>query len=105
MTDPSYMDFDDSARYLFDAWREARAAAEKWSDRAEELGSTLMERMGDSTHGTIDGRHVVTRVAPGTTSRFDTARFRDTQPDLYADYVVPQYRAGHLRLAAQRRGR
>lgn len=102
MADPIYVDFDEPARALYEDWREARAAAEAWSDRRDELAHLLMQRMGEATRGTIDGHHVVTRVPETTITRFDERRFHDAMPDTWAEFLTPQHRSGFLRIARRR---
>lgn len=97
-----FIELDSTTARLYEDWVEAKAAAEQWAERRDELQAILMERLPDHGKGTIDGRHVVTKVPPTTVDRFDSRRFREAMPDLYNDFVVPQYRAGYLRLAGKR---
>jgi hypothetical protein len=96
--EPEAVELDDVGRAIFEDWRAAKEAAEAWRARQDELGALLIDRLDGKTRATIDGRQVVTHIPPGTGNRFDEKRFHENNPDLWADYVVPQYRGGFLRL-------
>lgn len=96
--EPESVELDDVGRAMFEDWRAAKEAAEAWRARQDQLAALLVDRMADRPRATIDGRHVLTWVPPNTISRFDEKRFHEVNPDLWADFVVPQHRTGFLRM-------
>lgn len=99
---PETYELGTADRALFQDWVQAKQMVEAWEQRRDELAGLLWDRMGKAKRATIDGRPVVNRIEPGEVNRFDERRFREAMPDLWADYVVPQKRSGHLRLVPER---
>lgn len=110
MTEPDRtVELDERGRMYFEAWAEAKSAAEAWAERRDNLADKLLglvvgDALDASYRVTIDGLYVVTAYAPKATTRFDQARFHQAMPDLYNDFLVPSNRKGFLRLPPARRG-
>lgn len=105
MSEPAEaIELDEQGRALFEDWNDARASAQQWSERADELAAMLMERMGTATQARIDGLHVVTRIPASTYNRFDERRFHTEMPDVWSGYLIETKRSAHLRLPPKRRG-
>lgn len=93
-----YVEFDDNARRIFEDYKQAAEVAAQWEDIRQKAGVELARIMGNANKGTIDGRHVVTRIAPTKVNIFQTAKFKNAFPNLYAQYCELKPRAGMLRL-------
>lgn len=76
------VELDGLATYL-DAYTQAKAEAERWTDIANQARRVIEQALGEAQTGTVAGQPRV-RWTTVTSIRLDTKAVKDKAPDVYA---------------------
>lgn len=74
---------------LADAVADMERTIKTWTAKRDELKEKILQLMKDNNCDKVelDGRVLITRVAPTTREAFDGKAFKEAQPELYKQYV------------------
>lgn len=74
---------------LADSIADMERTIKTWTAKRDELKEKILQLMKDNNCDKVelDGRVLITRVAPTTREAFDSKAFKEAQPELYKQYV------------------
>ena len=74
---------------LADSIADMERTIKSWTAKRDELKDKILQLMKDNNCDKVelDGRVLITRVAPTTREAFDSKAFKEAQPELYKQYV------------------
>ncbi|OYQ68293.1 YqaJ viral recombinase family protein [Aerococcus sp. 1KP-2016] len=79
---------------------ERKAQVKAFEEREKEIKEKLYEVMTQDDIKKIEAPFImITRVLPSKQSRFDSKKFKEEHPDLYAAYVVESEKKGYVKIS------
>lgn len=76
------------SRHRWEQWRDARARAQEWDERAQRLRQMLEEEIGDSPLATVNGIPVISWKTTEKRNVFDAKAHAANEPACHAAYMV-----------------